>query len=296
MSEQTKKIMPARGGHILAAALAVLLTLSLWATQLGAVGLWGMTSRKLHERVALDKGAVDSQMARIAAEIASIGAKNGFDPAPVIGAVTRESVEELDRQVVAWWTGFGATGTLEEAPTYHMDLKETLEKDAGFIGALEAVTVNSTIEGIESRVDNAVRASAVMVRDELITGGMKRVEGRINLPRALEILRKLPALGGAASLLMAGLIALILSRKIQLAGQYIGGALSGCGLLMLLTLGLLKALGLGASIGEASAALQAQYLHLARIITLETIGVAALMMIVGGLLMAWAAKTRRKSA
>ena len=52
----------------------------------------------------------------------------------------------------------------------------------------------------------------------------------------------------------------------------------------------------GDAIGEASAALQAQYIHLARIITLETIGGAVFLMIVGGLLMTWAVKTRRKVA
>ena len=290
------KQAPARGWHIPVAVLAVLLTLSLWATQLGMVGMWTMTSRELHQRVVLDKETVDSQMNRIAAEITAIGEKDGFDPGPVIAAVSRESTEELDRQVVTWWTGFGAEGTLREAPTYHMDLRGILEKDEKFISSLEVVTVNSTIEGVEAQVDAAVRKTAVMVRDELITGGIKRVEGKINIPQALEILRKLPALGGSASLLLAGLIALILSRKIQLAGQYIGGALSGCGLLMLLTLGLLKALKVGAAIGEASVALQAQYAHLARIISLGTIGAAVLLMIVGGLLMTGAAKTRRKIA
>lgn len=293
---ETMKQAPARGWHIPAAVLAVLLTVALWATQLGAVGMWTLTSRELHQRVVLDKETVDSQMERIAAEITAIGEKDGFDPGPVIAAISRESAEELDRQVVSWWTGFGAEGTLGETPTYHMELKEILEKDVKFISSLEAITVNSTIEGVEAQVDAAVRKTAVMVRDELITGGIKRVEGRINVHQALEILRKLPALGGSASFLLAGLIALILSRKIQMAGQYIGGALSGCGLLMLLTLGLLKALKVGVAIGEASAALQMQYAHLARIISIGTICSAVLLMIVGGLLMTWAAKTRRMIA
>ncbi len=296
MSEKMRKNMPAKGWNIPAAILAVLLTMALWATQLGAVSLWVVSSQRLHERVALSQESIDHQMTRIEAEISAIGEIHHFDPAPVTAAVTRESVELLNRQTVAWWTGFGATGELQDPPTYHADLKENLMKDQGFMQGLEETTINSTIEQIEARVDEAVRKSVVMVRDELIQGGLQRVTDRVDIPKILEIIRKLPGLGAAASLLLAGLIALMMSRRIQVAGQFIGGALSGCGLLMLLTLGLLKALHLEACIGEASAALQAQYHHLARILTMETIGLAALLMIVGGLLMAWAARTMRKYA
>lgn len=296
MSKKTKKNLPAKGWNVPAAILAVLLTMALWATQLGAVSLWAVSSQRLHERVALSQESIDRQMTRIAAEISAIGETHHFDPSPVTAAVTRENVEALNRQTVAWWTGFGATGELQEPPVYHTDLKDVLVKDQGFMQGLEETTVNSTVEQVEARVDEAVRKSVVMVRDELIQGGLQRVTDRVDIPKVLEIIRKLPGLGAAASLLLAGLIALMMSRKIQLAGLYIGGALSGCGLLVLLTLGLLKALRLEASIGEASAALQAQYHHLARILTMESIGLATLMMIVGGLLMAWAVKTLRKYA
>ncbi|MBR2823959.1 MAG: hypothetical protein IKE24_09760 [Clostridia bacterium] len=296
MSETKKKNLPARGWNIPAAALALILTAALWVTLMGAAGLWTVSSPRLYERVALAQEAVDSQMTRIAAEIAAIGERNGFDPSPVAAAVSRESVEDLNRQVIAWWTGFAGTGELGDAPSCHYDLKEILEKDEGFMASLEEMTVNSTVERVETQVDRAVRKSAVMFRDELIQGGMKRVAGRVDLPEIMEILRRLPLLGGAVSLLLAGLIALLLSRRIQLAGQYIGGALSGCGLLTLLSLGLIRALNPGEPIGEASAALQALYLRLERILTLESIGAAAFLMIVGGLLMAWADRTRRKNA
>ncbi len=296
MSKHAKKNLPARGWHVPAAVLAVLLTLALWATQLGVISMWALTSKGLHERVVLDRATVDAQMTRIAEAIAGIGAEYGFDLAAVQEAVTRESVEELNRQTVAWWTRFGAEGELKEAPAYHAELKNVLEKDQQFIGSLDEMTVNSTIEQVEARVDAAVRKSAIMIRDELLYGGIRRAGDRINIPKVLELVRKLPGLGGAACLLLAGLIALVLSRKIQLAGQYIGGALSGCGLLILLTLGLLKAMNLATFIGEASEALQSQYLHLARILTMESIGGAVFLMIVGGMLMTWAVKTRRKIA
>ena len=53
---------------------------------------------------------------------------------------------------------------------------------------------------------------------------------------------------------------------------------------------------LESAIGEASLALQAQYLHLARILRAEIIGTAIIFFILGGLAMAGAAKARRKNA
>ena len=64
------KHLPAGAWHVPAAFLALMLTACLWATQLGVFGLQAMTSVRLHERVALDKPAVESQMDRIARNMA----------------------------------------------------------------------------------------------------------------------------------------------------------------------------------------------------------------------------------
>ena len=85
--------------------LAVLLTLTLWLTQAGLLSLQVMTSRRLHERVVLEKEMVDRQMDRIAEKIVPIAEEYGFSAEPVTAAITRDQVEDLDRQVVAWWTG-----------------------------------------------------------------------------------------------------------------------------------------------------------------------------------------------
>ena len=292
----SKVKMPAGAWHIPAALLAVLLTVTLWGTQLGLFGLRGLTSVSLHERVSLDRSAVDLQMKRIREGVDALGAEYGFSAEPVAEAVTREQVEALDRQVTAWWTGLFATGEMTDAPVFTADVQEILRADTAFMEGLNPLMVNNTLETIENRISETVRKTAVLFRDQLVNAGLQRVRGSVNLPQAMELLRQVPLVCGLASLLLAGLIALMMSRKIQTAGQYIGGALSGCGLLMLLTLFLMKTMNLRGMIGEASQALEAQYSHLARILSLEVMGAAAAAMILGGLLMAWAARTRRRAA
>ena len=290
------KNLPAKACHVPAALLAVLLTIALFATQLGLIAIQMTGSRSLHLRVALDDATVQNQMNRIAEDVRELAAEKNFSADPVIAAVSREIVEALDREVVAWWTDLARTGELTEAPGIHVDLGETLQADGGFIGGLNPLTVNGEIESIESRVDQMIRKSAVLFRDQLLQAGLQRVGGSLNLPMMTELLQKLPGLGGLAGLLLAGLIALIMSRKIQTAGQYIGGAFSACGLLMLTALALMKSMNIGSMIGEASSALQSQYSHLARIISTEVIAGAVFAMVIGGLLMTLAVKVRRKAA
>ena len=288
--------LPAGAWHVPAAILAVLLTAALWAAQLGLVGIQIMTSRGLHERVALNGAQIDAQMTRIAEGLEPIAREYGFSPEPVFAAVSREQVIEMDRQVVEWWTGLLSTGELKEAPVFQADLQNVLEADEGFLSGLNPLAVSSTIESVETRVAGMVRKTGVLFRDKLMSAAFQRAEGMVNLPRILELLKAAPAICGLAALLLAGIIALMMSRKIQTAGQYIGGALSACGLLMLLTLLLIRMLNLREMLSEASQAMLAQYAHLARIITFETAGGAAALMILGGLAMAWSVRARRKAA
>ena len=290
-----KKNLPAAAWHIPAALVAVILTACLWATQLGIFGLQATTSVRLHEKVALDENTVQSQMDRIAKNMAPIAEEYGFDAEKVTAAIPRGQVEEMDRQVVQWWTGIFSTGEMEDVPGFHAELGEVLRADAGFTAGLNEMQINGRVESVQTRVDDMVRKSGVLYRDQLMKAVIQKAGGRFDLREATALLKLLPWLGGAACLLMAGLIALMMSRKIQTAGQYIGGSLSACGLLMIGTLLLVRQLNLESLLGEASLALQAQYLHLARILRAEVIGSAIVLLILGGAAMAAAVRARRKA-
>ena len=295
MSEKMKT-MPSRGWNVPVAICALLLTAALFLTQAGLMGVHVTTSRGLHERVALADDTVSTEMERIAAEIDVLAAEYGFDAEPVKNAISREEILELNRQAVDWWTGIFTGGNAGDLPGWQPSLSEVLNADADFVASLNPLAVNSTVQSIETKIGAAGRKSAILYRDEILKSLLGRVNGRINLPEAMEILRKLPLIGGLFSLLLMGLIALMLSRKIQLSGQYIGGAFCACGLLMILEWILIRTMNLRSMIGEASEALMNQYVHLARILTLELLGGAVLMIVLGCLGMAWAEKCRRSAA
>ena len=75
-------------------------------------------------------------------------------------------------------------------------------------------------------------------------------------PRLLWKLPRLPRLLGICCGLLAGFIALIMSRRILTAGQYIGGAFGGAGLLMLGMIPLMRSLRLREMVAEASRGVQ----------------------------------------
>ena len=293
--KKQRKSLPAAIWHVPAAVLALILTACLWATQLGIFSLQAASSIRLHERVALDGNIVQSQMNRIAEEMASIAAEYGFDAQKVTAVISREQVEDLNRQVVKWWTGLLSTGEIGEAPGFHAELGEILRADTEFTAGQNETQINGRIETIQTQVDEMVRKSGVLFRDQLVKAMIQKASDRINLKEGTALLKILPWIGGAVCLLLAGVIALMMSRKIQTAGQYIGGALCACGLLMIETLMLIRQLNLGESIGEASPALQTQYLHLARALGTEVIGTAIVLMILGGVMIAGAVKARRRA-
>ena len=289
--KNTSQRMPAWWVHFPAAVCALLLTALLFGTFLGSLGLQVMTSRNLHERNALARDVVDQQMVRIGEDVNRLAAEYGFDPQDILPLIDRESVENLDREVVKWWTEFAATGRLAEEPYYVLTgADETLKADRGFTEQLESMKVLTTVDEIISRVNNAVQKSAMLFRALLVETVIRFAGERFNLTEIMKLLRLIPLITGMGSLTAAGLIALLMSRKIQTAGQYIGGAMTAAGLLTLLTLLLAKLLGIRQMISEASAALERQYAYLARTLTLEMIAGAVLLLLLGWLLMMMARK------
>ncbi|MBQ9252564.1 MAG: hypothetical protein IJ188_08010 [Clostridia bacterium] len=291
--KQTKR--PALGARILAALLAVVLAPCLWGQTASLLGLQGMTSTGLHTQVALAPDAVGRQMERIQGDLDALAEERGLDWQDLEGLVTQEAVEEFDRKIVAWWTGALATGKMEEEPTFAVEgLMERVQGDEAFLATVDPLLLRRTVEDIQGEISNSVRRSAVLFRDLLVQAGVRLVSDRVDLHQMVELLGKVPVITGLASLALAGMIALLLSRRIQAAGQYIGGAISACGLLSCLALGLIKGMNIRGMISEASLALEAQYAHLARIMTMEVMAVVVLAFLVGGGLMILAWRDKRK--
>ncbi len=296
MSEEKRTGFPSPGVRIAAAFFAWILTGCLLAATLSLLGIHAMTSSGLHTRVALGKDSVDRQMERIEEKIQKMAEEYGFAPETVSALITRESVEAYDREIVAWWTGAASSGTLPEEPHYEPEgIGEALNADEEFLRGREEAMIRVNSDSVEREIAETVEKSAVLFRDLLIQAGFRFAGDSVDLPMMVSLLRKIPVIAGLAGLLMAGLIALVTSRRIRTAGRYIGGAMCACGLLMILVTILLKLLNLRGMIAEASAAMETQFIHLARILNLETLGCALVLMVLGGLLMLSARKDERKA-
>ena len=295
MSEKKKNKLPAGWVRIPAAVLALLLTMCLFGTQLSLMGLQVMTSAGLHRRAALAADVVDLQTERIARDVKKLAAEHGFDPEPILAAITRDEVEQMDRDVVDWWTGGMAEGKLGEEPVFDSaGIEKALRADRDYMSGLDPLLAENTLSRVAGDIGDRVRGSAVLFRDMLVEAGARIVGERVNLPQAVALLRKVPLALGLAGLLLAGLIALLMSRRIGTAGQFIGGALAACGLLAALMLLIMKMLNLRGMIAEASALLEAQYAHLAGDVTLEALGIALALIACGVGLMLIARRETRK--
>ena len=295
MSEM-KQRLPSKWARIPAAACALLLTALLVATFFSTLGIQIMTSRNLHERVALAGDVVERQMERIAEEVKYLAAEYGFDPEDILPLIERENVEQLDREIVRWWTDIASTGRLTEEPTFAlMGADETLKADNGFTERLDSMMVQATVDLVISRVNTAVQKSTVLFRTLLVETAFWLAGDDISIPEIVKLLRTVPWIAGFGALAAAGMIALLMSRRIRTAGQYLGGALCASGLLTIFAMLLLKLLRIREMIAEASAALERQYVHLARILSIEMLAGAALMLILGVLLMAMARKEYGKA-
>ena len=295
MNRQEKKTLPAQGARIFAALASFLLAGCLLGMSLSLIGLQGIFSEQLHTRVALSKDAVDRQMDRIAEQIEQMAKEYGFQAETVTAALTRESVESFDRQVVAWWTGALRTGEMGEEPEFLAEgISRALNEDTAFLESQDPTMVNRTVEVITGQVENTVKQSAVLFRDVLVQAGFRMAGERVNLPQMTGLLTRVPGILGLCALGLAGLIALLMSRRILTGGWYIGGGIAACGLLVLLVLALIKSANIQGMIGEASAALAAQWAYLARILTMEMLGTALACFLAGGGLMALAGKEWKK--
>ena len=235
--------MSASFARVLAALCALMLTACLTAALFSVIGIQTLTSSGLHERAALAGDVVDLQMNEIHEKVTALGQEYGFDPQDLISLIKREEVEQLDREMVRWWTGSMASGKLGEMPVFSLaGGEEALMADTGFIAGLEELMIRTMVDRALLRAEQIVQSSAVQFREVLIETGIKAVQGRVNLPQAMSLLQRIPSISALAALLFSGLIALLMSRRIMTAGEYIGGALSAVGLLCLVFFFLFRSL------------------------------------------------------
>ena len=102
-SRETRPALPARmAAFCIAFLLTITLTIAVLSVPAAANRI--ITSEDLHVRTATDDAVIQEQMDRITGTIRQLAEDYSFSADTVISALSRESVEQLNRETAQWWT------------------------------------------------------------------------------------------------------------------------------------------------------------------------------------------------
>ena len=223
-----------------------------------------------------NRGVTALQTGMIRERVTELAGLYGFSADNVLALLDDGKIGEMTRQASGWWSGILKNGTPGTGPDLQArDLEQALLADPGF-GAGAGDEDREILAGEAAKaVRQSVLRVVLPVRPELVGRGLQEVTARIDLAGFVSFLTGSPWALLALSALLAGLIALLESRRLRLALPYIGSAMGGAGLVLLAVLILACCAGVGGLIREASESLAAQYNALANGMALKLGALAA---------------------
>ena len=284
---------PCTAARGVAWVLALLLTLGL---ALGAGSLLlkrVVTNRGLHEGIALREEVLAEEMALVREKAEELAEEYHFSAELITAQVTEETLRELNRATIAWWTGMAETGRVEDMPQWDGSaLQDALTQDPAFGEGQFSTLVKQRAGVVVSEVRETLKKAVFPLREEVLVKGMNRVASRVDLTGIARLMMGLPAMLGLWCLLLSGGIVFLLARDSRRIPRCLGGAFGGAALLCLLGLFLVKALNLAGMTGESSLRLARQVGLLESSATLEAL-LAVAVFAVFGVLLLWLGGNRK---
>lgn len=184
----------------------------------------------------------------------------GFEAGPVIGLITEETLRELNSQASRWWNTLLKDGKIGEAPGWDTEiLSETLDDDEFLNRTSEAERAEYLKLSAAEEVSNSIIRMVLPMRLQTLRLALKKVENRIDLPNVIMFFLGVPWAALALCALLAGLIALLESRKFPGVKRFVGYALGAAALVIVALMILYQSAGILPMIREASAGLTIQY-------------------------------------
>lgn len=227
-----KKQFPGKAAHALSFLLTLLLTVVL------AVGCFTwlvhgvLTDEGLHTSIALDSRVIDAQMARIQARVEELAQEHPFQVETVTNIVTRESVEQYNRDVIAWWMGLMQADPAIDAPEYDTgDVEQAVREDAVFQENTPSTRRRTVArDDIAYEVGRAVTKAVLPVRADILSILLPKVLEKIDLPTCMNYLALAPKLCGIAAAVLALLVVLMMLKRLSKAALYVGAGLAASAL------------------------------------------------------------------
>ena len=227
-----KNKLPGKVAHVLAALLAFMMMLVMTAGCLVWLVNGVLTDTAMHESIALDSRVIDQQMARIEARVAELAQEHPFQVETVTAIVNRESVENFNREAIAWWTGLMQADPAVEAPAYDAgDVEAAVREDPVFQENTPSTRRRTVArDDIAYEVGRAVNEAVLPVRTDVLAIVLPTVLEKVDLPVVMNYLALVPQLCGMAAVVLALLVMLVMLRRVSKAALYIGAGLAGSGL------------------------------------------------------------------
>ena len=184
----------------------------------------------------------------------------GFESEPVISLVTEDTLRDLNSQASLWWSTLLKDGKIGETPRWDMEeLRETLDSDVLLNRTEDKERAEYLKQSAAEEVSNSIVRMVLPMRSQTLRLGLKKVGNRIDVPNVILFFLGVPWASLALCALLAGLIALLESRKFTGAVRFVGYALGAAALVLVALMALYLNAGILPMIREASAGLTIQY-------------------------------------
>lgn len=240
--------------HVLAVLCAVMLVAAVAACGLTWQVNRLLTDAELHESVALDVRVTDVQFARVENTVHELAAKYAFAPETVMDLVTRESLADYSREVIAWWMGLLAEDPVLDAPEWDTaDVEQAVREDELFQANTPSTQRRSVArDQVAYAVGQAVDRAVLPVRMKLVAPLLPMVFQKVDVLRYMGYLSMAPAVLAGAAAVLCLVILLAMRRRLSLGMLYIGSGLIGGALMLALAGAAVFALNVTGQVAELS--------------------------------------------
>ena len=280
------KAIPGKKACIFAGLSGFVLSLFLTVTVFLLLGMHWTMSDTLHDRIVTDSRVLEEQMNSLHEKVKELSQEFGFDPDKVMEEITPEDLQNANLSASHWLTEFFREGKMGETPSFSVgNLEDALREDENFVATQDPYMLKNTILRISGEVDRSLSEKAMLFREPMLRAAERAIGKTIHLPTLISEIRQVTLLSGLASLALAGLIALLTSRRMMLSLRYIGAAMMACGMLLLLGTGLAYLLDLGTLLREISLLAERRFRLLRVYALVDTVITAGLMLLMGKLSM-----------
>ena len=203
------------------------------------------------------------ELALIQKKIEELAPIYGFSAETAMKYVTPEAVGEMNRQTAVWWNSILVNGEATDAPAFGTDeMAAAFLKDAAPAGGEEGET-DEAAELRATEAANAVGESILRIilplRLPIVGKGLTEAAARVDLGNVIRFLLGIRWAALAMCALLAGLIALLESRKLRESLKYIGSAMGAAVLVLAACCVLYVLSGVDPLIAGASMSLSLQY-------------------------------------